>query len=423
MDVRPNVSLSLAACAAAVAVLMRVATGNWTDSLTPQQTQLKAVHATGLRARLNDVYDKIDRVHPAYTDEILTAGVTTIKAEHVMTPRDAANRFMASGWMTQSLDTRNTYHNDNFALDRIDQVHGTPLDGIYHYPGTGAGVSIYIVTTGEGVRIDHKDFAGRIKYVGDFCNGTLRPDSQSYDPNNNGWDGHDTHVASYAAGTKVGVAKGAHIRVLRASWANPNDTVNGGPACNNRSDAAFVAALSWIANNGQKPAVINFSGGGGTANVREAIINAMNIGYTVTLSGNSGGSVSANWGAIVPKTALVIGGVDQSDRSLAGSAYGPYLALYAPIKGLLGAGMSGTGIFDIPEERRPSYTGDSFAAPLVAGVAALYLQFHTMASPCEVRQAIIDGSEANAVTLVPGDQSPNRMLHVPAVLINTPNCS
>src|ERR1700724_1562141 len=84
----------------------------------------------------------------------------------------------------------------HWGLDRIDGA----TDGIYHYLATGAGVSIYIV--GTGVRHDHDDFKSanlghsRVPSVGDFCPVPGRAGSQEVDPGD-GWDGHDTHVASF----------------------------------------------------------------------------------------------------------------------------------------------------------------------------------------------------------------------------------
>jgi hypothetical protein len=347
----------------------------------------------------------------------------------------------------------NSNHGDNWGLDRIDQATGT--DGTYHYFATGAGVNIYIV--GMGVRTDHVDFGGRAAHVGDFCTGTRRTGSQPFDPRSSplgdGFDGHETHVASYAAGTKSGVAKGARIYSLRTGWNDDTNRADGGTYCLSTGDnnVAVAAAFDWVAANGHtypdgiwRPAVVNFSGGFGNSTLRAAISNAMTAGFVVTLSGDTGGLVSQHWGTTVPKTALVVGGTSalgpplhSFDTALAkdrpDGTSGRYdnttpglLALYAPADGLYGAGKASDNKYSIPELDgcATCHGGDSFAAPFVAGAAAQYLESHPAASPCEVRQAIIDSSTPNVVHFqASGEQSANRFLHLPVVLINTPNCT
>lgn len=313
---------------------------------------------------------------------------------------------------------------DNWALDRIDQDRGT--DGAYHYTATGAGVTIYIV--GGGVRRTHADFGGRLSFVGDFCSGALRRGTAEVD-GQAGYDGHDTHVASYAAGLRSGVAKRARILSLRTTWyTSREDTRDGGRFCQgDDNDGAVAAAFRWIAAHAVRPAVANYSGGHGTPAVQAAILETLAAGVSVTLSGDTGGAVAVHWGDDLPRSALVVGGTDRDDRALAPSAYDlaapGLLGVFAPAKGLYGAGIAGDRDFSIPEAcGPPCAAGDSFAAPLVAGAAALYLEDHPSARPCEVRQAIIDSARPVVVFQAADEHAANRLLHVPIALTSASGC-
>jgi subtilisin family serine protease len=55
--------------------------------------------------------------------------------------------------------------------------------------------------------------------------------------------------------------------------------------------------------------------------------------------------------------------------------------------------------------------GTSFAAPLAAGVAAMYLQAHPSWTPAQVKKAILDSSLKGMLSGVKGPQSNNRLLN------------
>src|SRR5947209_20130275 len=56
-----------------------------------------------------------------------------------------------------------------WGLDRIDQ-QALPLDRRFNPGADGAGVHVYIVDT--GVRRTHREFEGRVDWIGDFTTGT-----------------------------------------------------------------------------------------------------------------------------------------------------------------------------------------------------------------------------------------------------------
>jgi subtilisin family serine protease len=304
----------------------------------------------------------------------------------------------------------------NWGLTRVGKV---ATDGSRARASDGTGVGIYIV--GTGVNSRHDDFMGsdgesRVIYVGDFCTGEKRRGTREVDAHD-GFDGHDTHVASYAAGRLAGVATNARIYSLRTTWqGDDSNAVDGGEFCRHGTDTdvAVAAAIDWIRLHGREehgagPAVVNYSGGRGNASVRRAILEATDAGYLFTLSGNTGGSVERHWGSCdanqpdrcVPRQALVVGGTTERDTPL-GTGYGDLLGLYAPAAGLYGAGKESNTRLTIPEQHcaPPCSAGDSFAAPWVAGAAAVFLQNHPMAKPAQVRAEIL--RRAVAVTGLPG---------------------
>jgi len=148
-------------------------------------------------------------------------------------------------------------------IDRIDR-RLAPLNGIYSYSETGAGVNAYIIDS--GIRATHSDFGGRasgaIDFVGDG-NGT------------NDCHGHGTNVAGIVGGSRFGVAKGVTIHAVRVL-----NCMNSGSVSN------FIAGLDWVLNNAVQPAVANMSIGANNPSTAfdTAVANLVNSGVAMTLS-------------------------------------------------------------------------------------------------------------------------------------------
>lgn len=311
---------------------------------------------------------------------------------------------------------------DSWALDRIDQHSGSEalhtLDSKFYFGARGSGVHLYIVDT--GLVSTHSEFAqpGGGTRVGNGVNfaipGQCRPNSLTCGDRPS-WDtydgsGHGTLVASIAAGLRFGVAKSATIHPVRIG---------------NDSGASWtswaVLGLDWVAANAVKPAVVNLSynfprANGDTSGLDTAVSRLINTyGITVVNSaGNNNVDASAYSPTDLPEV-IVAAGMDWSNYGYGagaplsctspgcGSNYGTLVDLFAPAVDVLGA-MASSG-----QSYECIGTGTSFAAPLVTGVAAQYLQNNPTATPAMVESVLITKSTLNAVQ---GNLrgSPNRLL-------------
>ena len=63
----------------------------WGDTLTARTTQLKAAHITELRTAINQIYQRIGRTVPTYTDPTLVPGQTVAQAAHIQELRSAVS--------------------------------------------------------------------------------------------------------------------------------------------------------------------------------------------------------------------------------------------------------------------------------------------------------------------------------------------
>jgi len=314
---------------------------------------------------------------------------------------------------------------DNWGLDRIDQ-HAAARDALYTYTRTGSvpgQVNVRIFLLDSGVNATHREFlnsqgtasrAFGIDVTGDTsCAPTTDP------------IGHGTHVAGIAAGRTFGVAKDATIVVVRAS------------NCRGITFTSWIVdALNAVA--GQRPSVLNWSGGNdqtiiGTTAIRTAVQGVVNSGVMVVqAAGNQSSPYPLpGWSPAVYPTGvedacswtfgnipgvLVVGGTDQNNNRWTrimsgdlvqsfcppdcGSNVGSCIDVWAPAANILSAGR-----YDMYGYCRLS--GTSMAAPHAAGVAALYLQAHPLASATEVEAAIV--ASATTGLLNTNAQTPNQI--------------
>jgi len=269
-----------------------------------------------------------------------------------------------------------------WGLDRIDQ-RNRPLSNSYTYNATGAGVTAYIIDT--GIRFSHTQFGGRAVSGFDSIDGGSADDC----------NGHGTHVAGTVGGSVHGVAKGVRlvgVRVLNCQGSGTNSGV--------------IAGVDWVTGNhaAGQPAVANMSlGGGANTSLDNAVNNSINDGVTYAVAAGNSNANACNYSPARAGAAITVGSTTSSDARSSFSNYGSCLDVFAP-------GSSITSAWHTSNTATNTISGTSMASPHVAGVAALYLQGSTGASPATVRNAIV-GSATPGVLSGVGSGSPNLLLY------------
>ncbi|MGW7688590.1 S8 family peptidase [Streptomyces asiaticus] len=273
-----------------------------------------------------------------------------------------------------------------WGLDRIDQPDRR-LDGAYTGPrGGGRGTTIYVIDS--GVRTSHEDFGGRARSGWDFVDD---------DPVAEDGNGHGTHVAATAAGTRYGVAKEATIVAVRVLDDRGEGTI-----------AQVLAGMDWVLRHARRPAVVNLSLGSAAATplpewdaaVRAGI--AAGLVFTVAAGNQDRPAASFSPGRV--PGALTVGATDRADRRSGFSNWGPGVDLFAPGDRIVSASNAS-------DTAARTLSGTSMAAPHVAGAAALYLAGHRFATPAQVGAALTADASKGRVRGA-GAGSPNRLLRV-----------
>jgi aqualysin 1 len=268
----------------------------------------------------------------------------------------------------------------SWGIDRIDQP-ALPLSQSYTYTNTGRGVNAYIIDT--GILPTHSDFGSRARVGVDVMN-----DGRSGIDCN----GHGTHVAGTIGSTTYGVAKQVSLIAVRVF------SCSGSTATSN-----IIAGIDWVRRNAVKPAVVNMSLGGPVSVATDtAVSNAINSGIVFAIAAGNSNTNACNFSPARVPAAITVASSTRTDGRSSFSNFGTCVDLFAP-------GSSITSTWIGSNTATNTISGTSMASPHAAGVAALYLQTNTTATPVAVRDALVNNATQNVITS-PGRGSPNRLL-------------
>lgn len=359
--------------------------------------------------------------------------VNAASAHHPLRPVPLANHCPWTGYFYQC-----TFSDSSFwHLDRIDQTYCCD-DWSYGAANTGWNVNVYLL--GTGVLATHEQFEGNVLTGVTFGDGLpannpcggfpLNPDPSApdYGP------GHDTAVASVVAGKTNGVAKDATIIPVKTincdpstgmitggsilwdcwalDWILANAATSGKPSILSTSHFWFVAsvqdqqcATSSDPGSPTTPCLPAFEN-----NVRQAVINGITV---VASANNQNGDACATtparmaYGNVAYDYHVIsVGGSNEQDQLWVrapnemipgcnppscvdtGSNFGVCVDIYAPAHNLLHlANISSNTAY---RTRIDQLSGTSWAAPVVAGIAARILQGNSTWTPLQVWTNIHD---------------------------------
>ncbi|CAB4432548.1 unnamed protein product [Rhizophagus irregularis] len=291
--------------------------------------------------------------------------------------------------VTSQLTRRAVDNKPTYNIDRIDQAK-RPLDGKYTYPDSaGEGVNVFIVDT--GIRITHKEFGGRAKFGGSFCDGCNKEDEF----------GHGTHVASIACGATLGVARNATpiaVRVLDADGFGTNSGV--------------IAGLNFVgkthSKSKSKKSVVNMSLGGRPSKaMNDAVKQLTNAGVHVAVAAGNNSQDACFVSPASEPSAITVGATEQNSDAITDfSNIGKCLDIFAPGRNIQGANFkadTGSVVF----------SGTSQAAPHVAGTIALIIAKDGNKSSAEMAKALKTLSTKGVVKGLKSG-SPDSFLRIPS---------
>lgn len=328
----------------------------------------------------NDVAEthraKVVRTFGHAMNGALLVGLDTRRAEALA--RDPRVRFVEEDAIITLDRSGEQAMPPSWGLDRIDQAD-LPLDDVYRYDSTGAGVTVYVLDT--GIRTTHEDFGGRALWGANFV------DSLDEDCN-----GHGTHVAGTVGGTAHGVAKDVDLVAVKVLDCGGSGTTSG-----------VVAGVDWVTAEASPPAVANMSlGGSVSASLDAAVDRSVEAGIFYAVAAGNDSDDACTQSPAGADRAFTVGSTDIDDSRSGFSNFGTCVDIFAP-------GGSITSAWSTSDKAINTIGGTSMASPHVAGVAALIWEELPALDVAGIKAELRLRAIADAV-VDPGTGSPNLLL-------------
>ena len=218
-------------------------------------------------------------------------------------------------------------------------------------------------------------------------------------------DGHGTHVASLAGGKTFGAAKKSNLYSVRVldcyGWGQLSVIMDG------------LNHVAELVNGTDQPAIISMSLGGPYSEVIDELVTAIvKAGIPVVAAAGNDGYDACHYSPASNSLAITVGASSEGAGMYSFSNGGSCVDIIAPGVDVLGASW-------ICDTCNISYTGTSMAAPLVSGVAAIYLSLQPLLTPSELKQILLDESCKNTLNFSDWRldcllkfKTPNRLLHI-----------
>lgn len=309
-----------------------------------------------------------------------------------------------------------------WGLDRIDARRGPPtLDGQYDAGlHRGSNSTIYIGDT--GVRISHEDFGGRaVAGWSAYCNdedttcgragvagGVITADHIA---KHGICNGHGTHVASTAAGSRFGVAQAAEIVAVQAL-----NCYGGG------TTAGIIGAIQWsmedaVAKGRERSSIISLSLTSNLGSLdKAAVVQAHKAGIVVLAAAGNAAYDQCEWSYLfgfIPEV-IVVGSTDRRDAISSFSNFGACVDVFAP-------GSNVEAAWVTSDAGSATLSGTSMATPHVAGAVALIRTMRPELDADQVAEIVKCTSTADIVSGLPPSydesaRTPNRLLYAGAAL-------
>ncbi|KAJ3480012.1 hypothetical protein NLI96_g8665 [Meripilus lineatus] len=359
---------------------------------------------------LSQHIDKDNITHPGWDRRILNgfAGTFSTKTLNMLRSSPDVESISEDGIMT----IQATQKDAPWGLARISRdkklANQDPnaLNFTYKYPtNAGSGVDIYIIDT--GIFTGHSDFGGRARWGATF-GGYKDADG----------NGHGTHVAGTAAGTRFGVAKSANLIAVKVLSDRACVIPDAGSSVSQYlyptvidGNADGIALQTWpefghvrisgmnfvltSATTSGRPSIASMSLGGIVADaIDDAVAALTNAGIHVTVSAGNNDVDAANQSPARAPSAVTVGATTIADAKAEISNYGAVVDIWAPGENIISAWIGS-------ETAMHNISGTSMATPHVAGLIASYISSVGNKSPAEMSAFVKDQSIKGAISGIP----------------------